>query len=105
MRTLLFAVVAAFALSACNTTKIDSTIEANLPRTCSLIDQAHITFVTVSISGRISAKTVAKEAAVYDAAQKVCADPSSVTASTALVRAAEVDATITIALRDAKNAK
>ncbi|MBZ9653565.1 cell wall anchor protein [Phyllobacterium lublinensis] len=105
MRTLLFAVAAALALSACNTTKVDETIQKNLPRTCSLINQTHAAFVTVSISGSISVKTVAKEAAAYDSAQKVCADPSSVTASTALVKAAEVYATIAIALREAKNAK
>ncbi|MEK1890801.1 MAG: cell wall anchor protein [Phyllobacterium sp.] len=105
MRTLLFAAAAALVLSACTTTNIDSAIQKNLPRTCSLINQAHAAFITVSISGSVSAKTVAKEAAAYEAAQKVCVDPSSVTASTALVKAAEVYATITIALRDAKNAK
>jgi hypothetical protein len=105
MRALLFAVAAAFALSACTTPNIDSTIQKNLPRTCALINQAHAAFITVAISGSISAKMVAKEAAAYEAAQKICADPSSVTASTALVKAAEVYATIAIALRDAKNAK
>lgn len=105
MRILLFAVVAAFALSACTTTDIDTAISKSLPRTCALIDQAHAAFIAVSVSGKIPAKTVAKEAAAYDGIQAICADPASVTASTALVKAAQVYATITIALRDAKNSQ
>lgn len=96
---------AALALSACTTTsKLDTAIQKNLPQICSAAATAHSAFVVVASTGDIKASTVRKEAAAYSALQAVCADPGSVTAATALVRAAEAYAAITIALREAKGA-
>lgn len=91
-------------LPACQTTQIDAAIQKNLPQVCSAAATAHSAFVVVAATGGIKAKTVAKEAAAYQALATVCTDPESVTAATALVRAAEAYAIITIALREAKGA-
>jgi hypothetical protein len=96
---------AAFALSACQTTSIDGAIQRNLPQICSAAATAHSAFVIVASTGNIRERTVAREAAAYAALDAICKDPGSVTAATALVRAAEAYAAITLALREAKAAE
>ncbi|OCP04988.1 MULTISPECIES: cell wall anchor protein [unclassified Ensifer] len=102
MRFLLLA-AAAFVLSACtSTTSIDTAIQKNLPQVCSAAATAHSAFVIVASTGNVKPKTVAKEAAAWAALEIVCKDPGSVTAATALVKAAEAYAAITLAMREAK---
>jgi hypothetical protein len=104
MRIIVLA-AAALSLAACTTTsKIDTAIQKNLPQVCSAAATAHSAFVVVASTGNIKPATVRKEAAAYSALQAICAAPESVTAATALVRAAEAYAAITIALREAKGA-
>ncbi len=104
MRTLLLA-AAALSLASCTTTsKLDTAIQKNLPQICSAAATAHSAFVVVANTGNLKPATVRKEAAAYSALQAVCAVPESVTAATALVKAAEAYAAITIALREAKGA-
>ncbi|MDK1377084.1 MULTISPECIES: cell wall anchor protein [unclassified Sinorhizobium] len=106
MRSLIFASAAALALSACTTTgSIDSAIQKNLPQICSAAATAHSAFLIVASTGDIKQRTVAKEAAAWSALDVVCKDPGSVTAATALVKAAEAYAAITLALREAKAAE
>ncbi|MBK5570246.1 cell wall anchor protein [Ensifer sp. SSB1] len=103
MRSLLFIAAAAFALSSCTTTgSIDTKIQQNLPQICSTAATAHSAFVIVASTGNIKEASVAKEAAAWGAAEAICKDPGSVTAATALVKAAEAYAAITRALREAK---
>lgn len=103
-KSLLIVAAAAFGLSACTTTaSIDSAIQKNLPQICSAAATAHSAFLIVASTGNIKQSTVAKESAAWAALDVVCRDPSSVTAATALVRAAEAYAAITLALREAKN--
>lgn len=103
MRTLLIAAAAGFVLSACTTTgSIDAAIQKNLPQVCSAAATAHSAFVVVASTGNLKPSTVAREAAAWKGLEAICADPSSVTAATALVKAAEAYAAITIALREAK---
>lgn len=99
------AVIAAcsIALASCQTTSIDTAIKNNLPRTCNLIQTAHAAFVAASAAGSIKASTIRKESAAYEAVAVICADPSSVNASNALVVAATAYATISLALKEAKN--
>ncbi|MBB3977357.1 nicotinic acid phosphoribosyltransferase [Rhizobium azooxidifex] len=105
MRYLIIA-AAAIALSACTTTSnIDGAIKKNLPQICSAAATAHSAFVIVASTGDIKESTVRKEAAAFSALQAVCAAPESVTAATALVKAAEAYAAITLALREAKSAE
>ncbi|AFL51379.1 hypothetical protein ABIE78_002796 [Sinorhizobium fredii] len=105
MRYLLLA-VAAFVLSACQTTSsIDTAIQKNLPQICSAAATAHSAFLIVASTGNIKQRTIAREAAAWSALDVVCKDPGSVTAATALVKAAEAYAAITLALREAKAAE
>lgn len=97
-----FACVAALALSGCTTT-LDTTIQQNLPKICSVAATAHSAFIIVASTGDVKPSTVAKEAAAFDALQIVCENPEGVTASNALVIAAQAYATITLALREARN--
>jgi len=107
MRSLIIVSAAAFALSACTTTtgSIDTTIKNNLPKTCALLETAHAAFIAASASGNIKASTVAKEKAAYDGVWVICADPSNVTATNALVVAATAYATVSLALKEARAAQ
>ncbi|MDW9447218.1 cell wall anchor protein [Sinorhizobium meliloti] len=106
MRSLIIASVAALSLASCTTTgSIDSAIQKNLPQICSAAATAHSAFVIVASTGDIKQRTVAREAAAYAALDAICKDPGSVTAATALVKAAEAYAAITLALREAKAAE
>lgn len=106
MRSLIIVSAAAFVLSACTTTtSIDTAIQKNLPQVCSAAATAHSAFVIVASTGNVKPKTVAKEAAAWAALETVCKDPGSVTAATALVKAAEAYAAITLAVGEAKAAE
>ena len=102
MKRIAILAVAALSLASCTTTgSIDTAIKQNLPRTCSLIQTAHAAFVAASAAGDIKASTIRKEAAAYEGAMVVCADPEHVTAANALVLAATAYATISLALKEA----
>lgn len=103
MRSLLIMAAAAFGLSACTTTgSIDTAIQKNLPQICSAAATAHSAFVIVASTGNVKSSTVQREAAAWAALEVVCRNPSSVTAATALVKAAEAYAAITLSVREAK---
>jgi len=103
MRSLIIASVAALSLASCTTTgSIDSAIQKNLPQICSAAATAHSAFLVVASAGNIKPRTIAREAAAWSALDVVCRSPSSITAATALVKAAEAYAAITLALREAK---
>lgn len=99
MRSLIIVSAAAFVLSACTTT-----IQKSLPEICSAASSAHSAFVIVASTGKVKPRTIAKEAAAWTALEPICKDPGSVTAATALVKAAEAYAAITTAVREAKAA-
>jgi len=105
MRNLLSIAAAGIMLSACTTTSVDNAIQANLPKTCSLIETAHVAFVAVAITGKIPAKTVAKETAAYEGVSTICADPTHVTTAQAVVLAAQAYLIISVSLKDAKAAE
>lgn len=107
MRSLLFVAAAALSLASCSQTtgSIDTAIQKNLPQICSAAATAHSAFVIVASTGNVKQRTVAREAAAYAALEAVCKNPSSVTAATALVKAAEAYAAITLAMHEAKAAE
>lgn len=103
MKRIAILCVAALSLASCTTTgSIDSAIQKNLPQICSAAATAHSAFVIVASTGNVKQSTVQREAAAWAALDVVCRDPSSVTAATALVKAAEAYAAITLAVREAK---
>ncbi|MBW9053468.1 cell wall anchor protein [Rhizobium mesosinicum] len=107
MRALLIVAAAAVGLSACTTTdtsKINTAIQKNLPKTCSAIETAHIAFAAVAATGKIKDSTVRKEAAAYQGIQIVCDDPGNATAASTLIAAAQAYLVISTALKEAKAA-
>ena len=104
MRTVLFTAAACLVLSACTTTSIDTAIQKNLPKTCELIETAHVAFSAVAITGKISARTVARERPAYDGIAILCADPGKATAVDAIVRGAQAYVAISAALKEAEAA-
>lgn len=103
MKRLAIMAAAALSLASCTTTgSIDTAIKANLPRTCGLIETTHAVFLAASVSGNIKTSTIRKEQAAYDGAALICADPQNVNAANALVLAATAYATISLALKEAR---
>jgi hypothetical protein len=98
-----FALIAMVGLAACQTTvtKIDDAIAKNLPTACKALDTVHASFVVVASTGKVKQSVVTKEAAAYAGVAAICADPSSVSTSTALVKVAEAYAAVVNALRAA----
>lgn len=97
--------IAALSLSACSpatNAQIDKTIQASLPKTCSLIETAHQTFTAATLTGKIKQSTIQKENAAYVTAQTFCADPGSVTSANALPLVVQAYVSITVALKAAK---
>lgn len=107
MKRIAILCAAAISLASCTTTggSVDDAIKANLPRTCNLLQTAHAAFVAASASGSIKEATIRKEAAAYEGAMVVCADPANVTAANALVLAAQAYATVSLALKEARAAQ
>lgn len=105
MKRIAILAVAALSLASCSATtgSIDTAIQKSLPQICSAAATAHSAFVIVASTGDLKQSTIKRETAAWTALEVVCRDPSSVTAATALVKAAEAYAAITLALREAKN--
>lgn len=103
MKRIAILCLAALSLASCQSTgSIDTAIQRNLPQICSAAATAHSAFVVVASTGNLKQSTIQREAAAWAAMDVVCRDPSSVTAATALVKAAEAYAAIAGALREAK---
>ncbi len=103
MKRIAVLAVAALSLASCQSSgSIDTAIQKNLPQICSAAATAHSAFVVVASTGNLKQSTIQREAAAWAALDVVCRDPSSVTAATALVKAAEAYAAIAGALREAK---
>lgn len=94
--------MAMLVLTACQTAGIDAKIQQNLPAICSTAAKVHSSFLIVAASGNIKQRTIDREATAYQALLVVCENPESVTADTALVKAAEAYVIIAGAMREAK---
>lgn len=104
MKTTVLLTAAALSLASCTTSgSIDSAIRNNLPQTCRMIQTGYDAFAVVALTGNIKASTVRKVEAAYTSTQVACANPENVTAANALIIAAGAYATITVALKEAKN--
>ncbi|WP_325053118.1 hypothetical protein [Sinorhizobium meliloti] len=89
-RSLIFASVAALSLASCTTTgSIDAASQKNLLQVCSAAATAHSALVIVASTRNIKSRPITRGAAARSALDVVCKNPSSVTAATAIVKAAE----------------
>lgn len=97
------ALLAATALATGCTPSVDDALQKNLPKVCSVLDTSHVAFVAIATStGKISAKTVAKEAAAYEGVKTLCIDPGNVTLPTAIIQVTQAVMVVTAALKEAR---
>ncbi|MDL2403834.1 hypothetical protein [Rhizobium mayense] len=89
---------------ACQTTKIDTVIQQNLPKACSALATAHVAFASIAALGNVSRDKVAKEQAAYDGVVVICTDPANTTVADALVKVAQAYGVVATALNAAKAA-
>lgn len=104
MRALLIAMAAGVALSGCQTTKIDTAIQQNLPKACSALETAHVAFAAIAALGNVNHSAVVKEQAAYDGVEVICTDPANTTVADALVHVAQAYVVVSTALNAAKAA-
>lgn len=105
MKRLAILSLAALSLASCTTTgtsSIDTAVQRNLPKVCDALQTAHIAFLAVAATGKIKAKTVAKEAAAYAGVQTICIDPKNTTAINAAILVGQAYVVVSAALKEAR---
>lgn len=104
-KSLLIVAVAAFGLSACQSTgSIDTGIRNSLPQVCSAGETAYAVLQPFIVADRLKPKTAAAAKAAYDSLQALCANKDSATLGTTLVAASAAYLTITQAINQAQKA-
>lgn len=99
----LIVAVAAFGLSACQSTgSIDTGIRNSLPQVCSAGDTAYAVLLPFIAADRLKPKTAAAAEAAYQSLQQLCASKETATLASTLVAASSAYLTISIAVREAK---
>lgn len=104
-KSLLIVAVAAFGLSACQSTgSIDTGIRNSLPQVCSAGETAYAVLQPFIVADRLKPKTAAAAQAAYDSLQRLCANKDTATLGTTLVAASAAYLTITQAINQAQKA-
>lgn len=102
-KSLLIVAVAAFGLSACQSTgSIDTGIRNSLPQVCSAGETAFAVLQPFIVADKLKSKTKAAAEAAHQSLQQLCANKETATLASTLVVASSAYLTITIAIREAK---
>lgn len=102
-KSLLIVAVAAFGLSACQSTgSIDAGIRNSLPQVCSAGQTAFAVLQPFIVADRLKPKTTAAAQAAYQSLQALCANKDTATLASTLVAASSAYLTISIAVSEAK---
>lgn len=102
-KSLLIVAVAAFGLSACQSTgSIDTGIRNSLPQICAAGETAFAVLQPFIAADRLKPKTAAAAQAAYQSLQALCANKDSATLGTTLVAASAAYLTITQAINQAQ---
>lgn len=102
-KSLLIVAVAAFGLSACQSTgSIDTGIRNSLPQVCSAGETAYAVLQPFIAADRLKPKTAAAAQAAYQSLQALCANKDTATLGTTLVAASAAYLTITQAINQAQ---
>ena len=102
-KSLLIVAVAAFGLSACQSTgSIDTGIRNSLPQVCSAGETAYAVLQPFIVADKLKPKTAAAAQAAYQSLQALCANKDSATLATTLVAASSAYLTISLAVSEAK---
>ncbi|MGP4667666.1 cell wall anchor protein [Agrobacterium pusense] len=104
-KSLLIVAVAAFGLSACQSTgSIDTGIRNSLPQVCSAGETAYAVLQPFIVADKLKPKTAAAAQAAYESLQALCANKDTATLGTTLVAASAAYLTITQAINQAQKA-
>ncbi|MGO7533111.1 cell wall anchor protein [Rhizobium leguminosarum] len=102
MRSAIALLAAAAFVTSC-TPSVDDALQKNLPKVCSVLNTSHVAFVAIATStGKISEKTMNKEAAAYEGVKTLCVDPGHVTLPTAIIQVTQAVIVVTAALKEAR---
>lgn len=102
-KSLLIVAVAAFGLSACQSTgSIDTGIRNSLPQVCSAGDTAYAVLQPFIVADKLKPKTAAAAQAAYQSLQRLCANKETATLASTLVAASAAYLTITTAINEAQ---
>ncbi len=102
-KSLLIVAVAAFGLSACQSTgSIDTGIRNSLPQVCAAGETAFAALQPFIVADKLKPKTAAAAQAAYDSLQQACASKGTATLATTLVAASAAYLTITQAINQAQ---
>lgn len=104
-KSLLIVAVAAFGLSACQSTgSIDTGIRNSLPQVCSAGETAYAVLQPFIVADKLKPKTAAAAQAAHQSLQALCANKGTATLGTTLVAASAAYLTITQAINQAQKA-
>ena len=102
-KSLLIVAVAAFGLSACQSTgSIDTGIRNSLPQVCAAGETAFAVLQPFIVADKLKPKTAAAAEAAYESLQALCANKDTATLGTTLVAASAAYLTITQAINQAQ---
>ncbi|MGI8397812.1 cell wall anchor protein [Agrobacterium deltaense] len=102
-KSLLIVAVAAFGLSACQSTgSIDTGIRNSLPQVCAAGETAYAVLQPFIVADKLKPKTTAAAQAAYASLQALCANKDTATLASTLVAASTAYLTISIAVSEAK---
>ncbi|MCZ7494135.1 cell wall anchor protein [Agrobacterium rhizogenes] len=102
-KSLLIVAVAAFGLSACQSSgSIDTGIRNSLPQVCSAGETAFAVLQPFIVAEKLKPKTAAAAQAAYDSLGRLCANKETATLASTLAAASSAYLTITMAISEAK---
>lgn len=86
----------------CTTTSIDQAIARNLPTICKNADTAHLAFVAVVSTGKVSERTIRSEGIAYKTVVGLCTQTETVDSAAVLVAVTAAYLEMTKALKTAE---
>lgn len=98
----ILALVIAFALSACTTTKIDDGIRKSLPQICGAAETSYLIVKPYMDAGKLKPRTVAAVEAAKVNLEVYCASKDTATLASTLIMASQAALTISLAVNEAK---
>lgn len=89
-------------LAGCNTTSVDQAIARNLPTICKNANTAHLAFIAVASTGKVSDRTIRSEQVAYNTVVGLCTQEGPVDSAAILVAVTAAYLEMTKALKTAK---
>ena len=87
----------------CQTTNVDTALAENLPKVCSAFETGYLAFQAATVSGEIKQSTINKVDKAYAGVQVLCSGDAPINTADAIIRVTLALATVTAALKEAKD--